>query len=115
MSLSANSPIATRPAADRMFGRKIAFSLGRGGTVSLPPRLIPLLVDSLRQLASSDGDAVADEVSSLATAGIRIDLRLDAGELGALAAAINRINPPTRPLDPNLVRLLAQLREEQAG
>jgi hypothetical protein len=83
--------------------------------VSLEPRRITLLVDSLRQLESSDGDAVADEVSFLVTSGIRIDLRLSAGELTALADAINRLNPPSRPVDPNFMRLLTQLREQQVA
>jgi hypothetical protein len=78
------------------------------------PRLVELLVDSLRQLGSADGDAVADEVASLARAGIRIDLRLSAPELGALADAITRTNTPARPLDPTFARLLAHLRARQA-
>jgi hypothetical protein len=113
MAPSVNGPTSSRLPADRMFARKLTLSLGRE-TVSLQPRLVELLVDSLRRLGSSDGDAVADEVSSLATAGIRIDLRLSAGELGALADAIYQINAPSRPVDPNFARLLTQLRERQA-
>jgi hypothetical protein len=112
MPTTTNGPSSV--AAERTFGRKITFSLGRG-TVALQPRLVAQLVDSLRELATSDGDAVADEVSFLSTAGIRIDLRLSAAELRALADGITRMSPPSRPLDPSFVRLLDQLREQQAG
>ena len=105
---------AARLPTGRAFGRKVTFSLGRE-SVSLPPRVVEQLVGSLRQLHSSTGDAVADEVSSLATAGIRIDLRLSAAELRALAEAITGMQRPSRPLDSSVARLLAQLRELQTA
>jgi hypothetical protein len=98
---------------DRTSRRKITFSLSRE-SVSLEPRHVELLVTSLGQVGSPDGDAVADEVSALAVAGIRIDLRLSAGELDALAAAIVRLKAPSRMSDPGFERLLAHVREQQA-
>jgi hypothetical protein len=105
---------STIPArADRTPSRKLTFALRRG-SVALEPRHVALLVESLRLLRSADGRAVADEVSSLAGAGVRIDLRLNASELHALADALVRLHVPSRPVEPGLARLLAQVREEQA-
>lgn len=111
-------PNETLPASqlhlDRTSRRKITFSLSRE-SVSLEPRQVELLVTSLEQVGSRYGDAVAEEVSSLAVAGVRIDLRLSAGELGALAAAIVRLKAPSRPAEPGFERLLAHVREQQSG
>ena len=98
---------------DRARARSITLSLSRG-SVTLRRNHVDLLVRSLRELGSPDGNLVADEVEDLALAGVRIDLRLNAGELDAFASAVVSLGGPTRQVDPAFSRLLAYVREEEA-
>jgi hypothetical protein len=98
---------------DRVIARNITLSLSRG-SISLKPSHVEQLVGSLRQLSSSHGNAVADEIGDLLLAGVRVDLRLSAGELDALASAVISLTSPLRTTDPAFARLLAYVREEEA-
>jgi hypothetical protein len=99
--------------SERMAARNLALSLNRG-SVPLKQRHVDQLVRSLRELGSTDGDAIAEEIASLALAGVRIDLRLGARELNTFASAVVGLTAPSGPVDPSFSRLLAYIREEEA-
>jgi hypothetical protein len=73
------------------------------------------LVATLGRLGSTDADAVAEEVSALALAGVRIDLVLSAPELASLVTALLRIQAESQMPDPAYGRLLALAREQQSA
>lgn len=99
--------------SDRIMARNVALSLNRG-SVNLKQSHVEQLVRSLRELHSTDGDTVADEIADLTLAGVRIDLRLDDAELDALASAVMCLTAPPRTTDPAFARLLAHVREEES-
>ena len=68
----------------------IKVSLGRK-TLGLKESELARLVASLRDLQDPSADAVAEEIGALKLAGVRVDLRLNTAETGALVSAITRV------------------------
>jgi hypothetical protein len=93
----------------------VVISFGRG-SLSLRESEIARLVDALADLHDRDADAVIEEIEVLTLAGLRVELRLNDGEIGALTSAITRIITTTPGgSHPRFSRLLTLVREESTS
>ena len=67
------------------------------GTVPLMQNEITRLLEALAALGSAGADSIAEEISALRLAGIRMQLRPSEGELAALRAALLAADHRPRP------------------
>jgi hypothetical protein len=94
--------------------RRTSVTLAPGSTpVALQQNHVDLLVRALRAAGSGAADAVADEMSALALAGVRIDLLLTGDELQALIDALVRIDSGAQRADATFGRILSAARKQE--
>jgi hypothetical protein len=94
--------------------RRTTVTLARGSeAVAVHEHHLALLVRTLRGAGSDAADTIAEEVSALALAGVRIDLLPSAAELDALIAALIRIQAAPHGYDATFGRILSAARKEE--
>jgi hypothetical protein len=97
-----------------MAQRYSIISVGHG-SLSITESDITTLVGALRDLNDRDANAVVEEIEALKLARLRIDLRLNHRETGALTSAVTRILT-TAPSgsQPRFGKLLTLVRDQSA-
>jgi hypothetical protein len=93
--------------------RAATLTLGTREAIPLPMRHVTILGAALRALGTPDGREVADELDTLARAGVRVDLDPTPEVISALVAALINIESNMPGRDATFARVLRLAREQQ--